>query len=84
MQRCAGEGSNSTTVPNHPHNTHTRTTTHISISLTIIGLFDDCGAVSSRAFRGRDGDENDPGFARFGRGSSEIEAGALEGVSGQQ
>ena len=66
------------------HTTHTRTTTHISISLTIIGLFGDCGAVSSRAFRGRDGDENDPGFARFGRGSSEIEAGALEGVSGQQ
>ena len=32
--------------------------------------------MSSRAFRGRDGDENDPGFARFGRGSSEIEAGA--------
>ena len=40
--------------------------------------------MSSRAFRGRDGDENDPGFAGFGRGSSEIEAGALEGVSGQQ
>ena len=67
----------------HTTHTHTHHDPHLNITHHY-WAFGDCGAVSSRAFRGRDGDENDPGFARFGRGSSEIEAGALEGVSGQQ
>ena len=55
------------------YNTHTHHDPHLDITRHY-WAFGDCGAVSPRVFRGRAADKNDLEIARFGRGSSEIEA----------